>query len=126
MSTKEKTPLFLRSVALIKAIPSGKVLTYSEVANLIGAPGCARHISFVLSSSSKKYDLPWHRVVNSKGKISLPVHNHYFRQKKLLENEGILFIEDKIDLKSYLWKPSKSLLNKTLKGIPKHIPLRAR
>ena len=119
---KEHSPLFLRSVAVIKAIPEGKILTYSGVANLISAPGCARHVSFILSSSSKKYKLPWHRVINSQGRISLNLNNGYHIQKRRLQKENIEFINEKIDLNEHEWKPTKTLLKKILKGLPRHIP----
>jgi methylated-DNA-protein-cysteine methyltransferase-like protein len=122
----ELTPLAQRAIALIRSIPKGKILTYSEASILIGAPGCSRHISYLLSSSSKKYDLPWHRVLNSKGKISLKIGAGFFKQKTLLENEEIEFIKDKISLEVYLWSPTKSEMKKILKGLPKHIPLSER
>jgi methylated-DNA-protein-cysteine methyltransferase-like protein len=54
---------------------------------------------------SAKYDLPWHRVVNSKGKISLKPSNGYALQKALLESEGIKFSSSQtIDLSVYLWQ----------------------
>lgn len=119
---KELSPLFQRSIRVIHAIPNGKVSTYSALAELIEAPGCARHISYILSSSSQKYELPWHRVINSKGRISLPVHSGYFRQKKILEAEGIQFESEKIELNIYMWKPTKKYIRQLLKGLPPHIP----
>ena len=98
----------------------------SSAANLISAPGCARHVSYILSSSSSKYNLPWHRVVNSKGCISLPVQNGYFEQKKKLENEKVIFTKESIDLEKYEWRPTKSRLKEILKNLPLHIPARAR
>ena len=56
---------------------------------------------------SEKHDLPWHRVINSKGSISLPRGGGYEEQKLLLENEGVaLGLRDIIDLKAYQWKPT--------------------
>ena len=116
------SPLFLRTIALIRRIPKGKVLTYSEVAHLIGAPGCARHISYILSSSSKKYNLPWHRVINSQGRVSLKEHGGGMEQEILLASEKVQLLNGKVDLATKMWKPSKLLVQKALKGIPKHIP----
>ena len=121
---KDKSPLFQRSVTLIRAIPKGKISTYGQIADLIGAPGCARHISYVLSSSSKKYDLPWHRVISSSGK--LPKHRSQFRQMKLLKAEGILSEYGAVDLDDHLWKPSKTQVRSLMKGLPKHTPLHKR
>jgi methylated-DNA-protein-cysteine methyltransferase-like protein len=119
-----KSPLFLRTIALIKKIPAGKVLTYSKISQLIGAPGCARHVSYILSSSADKYELPWHRVINSKGEISL--REYYHQQKKRLENEGVLFQRNRVDLSKFQWRPTPKTLESILAKLPKHIPLKVR
>ncbi len=100
---------FTRNVlAVINAIPEGKVLSYGRVAALAGNPGGARQVSRILHSMSEKYDLPWHRVVNSKGKISLPPGRGYELQKALLESEGVCFSPGHtIDFNSCLWLPSR-------------------
>jgi methylated-DNA-protein-cysteine methyltransferase-like protein len=91
-------------IHIIKNIPSGKVLTYGLVAKLAGNPRAARQVSWVLHSSSKKYNLPWHRVISSNGKISLRSSDDKQYQKNLLELEGITFsTEYKINLKKHLW-----------------------
>ena len=104
-----------QAVNIIRNIPEGRVLTYGMVAALAGKPRGARQISRILHSMSKKYDLPWHRIVNSKGKISLKQSRGYELQKALLESEGIKFSKtDTIDLKLYSWNISivDSLQNK--------------
>jgi methylated-DNA-protein-cysteine methyltransferase-like protein len=59
----------------------------------------------VLHSSSKKYNLPWHRVINSKGKIALKSQDGKDYQKILLEKEGIKIVENNtVDLKKLLWE----------------------
>jgi methylated-DNA-protein-cysteine methyltransferase-like protein len=74
------------------------------IAKLAGDPRGARQVSWILHSSTKKCDLPWHRVINSKGKVALQSTEDKEYQKMLLQQEGITFIEDyKIDLKKYLW-----------------------
>ena len=100
------TPFAQKAVHIIKNIPEGKVMTYGWVAALAGNPNGARQISRFLHSMSKKYDLPWHRVVNSKGKISLGPNQGYELQKALLQSEGIVFSKHHtIDLDAYLWSP---------------------
>ena len=79
---------------LIKQIPYGKVATYGQIATYAGNPRAARQVAWILHSSSRKHNLPWHRVINSKGCISLPPHRGYEIQKKLLEQEGIIFEEN--------------------------------
>ena len=93
-----------KTLTIIRHIPEGKVLTYGRAAFLAGKPNGARQVSRLLHSMSKKYDLPWHRVVNSKGKISLRPSQGYELQKALLESEGICFSkQDTIDFQTYLW-----------------------
>ena len=121
MTNKEPSPLFQRTIKLVQAIPSGKILSYGEVAELISAPGCARHVSYILSSSSKKYKLPWHRVVGARGKISS--HRSALRQAKLLRAEGVEVEDMKINLDEYLWKPPKKDIRLLLRGLPKHVSI---
>ncbi|WP_374988211.1 MGMT family protein [Priestia megaterium] len=95
-----------RAVALIKQIPSGKVMTYGQIAGLAGSPRGARQVVRVLHSMSKKHNLPWHRVINSKGEIGFKDEGMYVVQKLSLEAEGILVSSDgKLDLKVYLYEP---------------------
>jgi len=95
-----------RAVALIKQIPSGKVMTYGQIAALAGSPRGARQVVRVLHSMSKKHNLPWHRVINSKGEIGFKDEEMYVVQKLSLEAEGILVSSDgKLDLKVHLYEP---------------------
>jgi methylated-DNA-protein-cysteine methyltransferase-like protein len=92
---------------IIKKIPRGKIATYGQIATCAGNPRAARLVIWVLNSSSQKDKLPWHRVVNSKGKISLKPGHGYEIQKELLQKEGVEFDEkDTIDFDRYLWTPS--------------------
>ncbi|MCG8380208.1 MAG: MGMT family protein, partial [Proteobacteria bacterium] len=73
-------------------IPEGKVATYGQIAKLIGYPNHSRYIGRVLSQLENNSNVPWHRVVNTKGKISprgLDGCDDY--QKILLEEEKIIF-----------------------------------
>ncbi len=97
-----KDKLSTRIIDIIKNIPKGKIMTYGQIAKLAGNPRAARAVSWVLHSSSKKYNLPWHRVINSKGKISIKSKYGYERQKQLLKKEGVEFDEnEKVDLEKY-------------------------
>jgi methylated-DNA-protein-cysteine methyltransferase-like protein len=89
-------------IEIIKSIPKGKVMTYGQIAEWAGNPRGARQISRILHSMSRKYNLPWHRVINSKGEISLPPDNGGLIQRQMLKDEGIVFKESGIiDLKIY-------------------------
>ena len=72
---------------------------------MVGNRFAARQVVWILSSQSDKYKLPWHRVINSQGKIGLN-GDGYKIQKKLLLQEGVKFNErDKINFKEFLWRP---------------------
>ena len=106
---KKTDPFYQRIKELIRRIPRGKVATYGHIAALAGNPWGGRQVAWVLHSSARKENLPWQRVINSKGTISLKPGYGYERQRELLEKEGIVFnIEDKVDLGIYLWKPEKA------------------
>ncbi len=95
-----------RVIEIIRAIPTGKVTTYGRVAELAGNVRAARQVSRILHSCSSKEDLPWHRVINKSGRISLKIFKGYEEQKMLLENEGIEFdSKGNIDLECFLWAP---------------------
>jgi len=90
---------------LIKAIPYGKVATYGQIASHSGNSRASRQVAWILHSCSEKDGLPWHRVINSNGRISLPPQEGHEVQKKLLELEGISLKENgSIDLDVYLWR----------------------
>ena len=91
---------------LIKAIPPGKVATYGQIALMAGNPRHVRGVVWILHSSSRSHDLPWHRVVNARGRISLPPGNGFEEQQSRLLSEGIVFGQgDRIDLRTFQWDP---------------------
>jgi len=92
-----------QAIKVIVSVPAGCVLTYGQVARLAGSPRAARQVGWLLNSMSDKYRMPWHRIINSKGQISLRDPEGAFIQKMLLESEGISVIDHKIDLKKYMW-----------------------
>jgi methylated-DNA-protein-cysteine methyltransferase-like protein len=112
MKTKsEKTsgvsPATQRVKNIIRQIPRGKVATYGQIAALAGNPRAARQVVWILNSSSQKDKLPWHRVVNRKGQISLKPGQGYEIQKALLQEEGVRFDDNyKINFDRHLWSPS--------------------
>jgi len=87
---------------VVSEIPSGHVLTYGEVARLAGLPRAARRVSQALRRAPRDMELPWHRVINSQGKISIPEgSNGWKMQKDRLEDEGVVFLKGKVDLEQY-------------------------
>ncbi len=93
-----------RAIRNIKSIPRGRVATYGQIAAFAGSPRAARQVVRLLHSSSRKHGLPWHRVINRQGGISLKPGQGYEIQKALLEDEGVAFdCRDRIDLSRYGW-----------------------
>ena len=101
-SSDELARQILQVVALI---PYGKVASYGQIAKLAGLPKHARLVGYVLKHMDQATEIPWHRVINSQGKISLSKLDDQgtnIQRLKLLE-EGVMVIADKINLKQYQW-----------------------
>ena len=95
-------PFTERVVEIIKGIPEGKVMTYGQIAKLAGSPRGARQVVRVLHTLSGKYKLPWHRVINSKGEISIVDYESRNLQKAFLESEGVIItIHNTINLNEF-------------------------
>lgn len=100
-SSKELAQLILQVVALI---PYGKVATYGQVAKMAGLPKHARLVGRVLQQVEEA-QLPWHRVINSQGKISLSKLDAQGDNLQVvkLQAENIAVIAGKVSLKQYQW-----------------------
>lgn len=99
-SLKER---ILQTIALI---PKGKVCTYGKIAEYAGAQRRARFVGTTLKQLPTGSKIPWHRVINSQGKISFPEgSDKYLEQHQRLEEEGIVLLKGRINLKTYIWKP---------------------
>lgn len=100
------SPFSQKIIDLILAIPRGRVATYGGIAAMAGNRRAARQVARILHACSRTEELPWHRVVNREGRISLPEHQGHARQKTLLIREGIPFDDSgRINLDRYLWRP---------------------
>ncbi len=96
--------LFLRVYALVRRVPRGRVVTYGQVARALGMPRGARTIGWAMRACQDP-NVPWHRVVNAQGRISLRPTAGYQEQHVRLKQEGIRFSrEGTIDLSKYGWK----------------------
>lgn len=95
---------------LVLQIPKGLVMTYGQIANILGEGYTPRTIGYVMHSADTE-NVPWQRVINSQGKCStgkmtIPVN----LQQSMLEQEGIVFdAKGKCDLNEYLWEPEGSV-----------------
>ena len=96
-----------RVLMSIHAIPYGKVATYGQIARLAGSLRAARQVGGILRKLPKGSSIPWYRVVNRSGNISL-IGPDYTRQRTALQDEGITFnASGVIDLALYGWDPSQ-------------------
>lgn len=101
-------------INIIKEIPKGEVASYGQVALYAGIPRAARQVGWILANLEidkleSLYDLPWWRVINNAGRISIKGSKHHdaVTQKKLMEKEGIVVSKDlTFDIEKYRWRPS--------------------
>jgi methylated-DNA-protein-cysteine methyltransferase-like protein len=101
---------YLRIYAAVRRIPRGRVATYGDVARLAGMPRQARLVGYALHATPAGARLPWHRVVNARGGISLGrgVAGGNLPQRFRLEREGIEFDPNgRIPLEVYRWVPRR-------------------
>ena len=100
-------PKFVRAVyALVRDVPRGRVVTYGQVAAILGHPRAARAVGNALRHLSRPLAriVPWQRVINASGGIS--IRGDLQRpdlQRQLLESEGIKFRRGRVDLRTYRW-----------------------
>ncbi|MFC1746888.1 MGMT family protein [Candidatus Neomarinimicrobiota bacterium] len=96
--------LYTRIYEVVRGIPHGKVSTYGQVALLARLPRQARLVGYALHRLPEDSDVPWHRVVNASGRVSLDFDSGAGQlQQALLEGEGVVFDKnDTIDLRRYL------------------------
>ena len=106
------SPGFFEKVyEVAKCIPYGRVTSYGAIAKYLGASGSARMVGWAMNASGNKYDVPAHRVVNRKGLLT---GKHHFDgtnlMQQLLENEGVVVIENQIqNFENLFWDPMKEL-----------------
>jgi methylated-DNA-protein-cysteine methyltransferase-like protein len=104
---------------IVRAIPPGRVMTYGGIAVLIPPPAGIDHAGYArvrarwvgYAMASCPDDVPWQRVINARGRISLRPGHGPKVQRILLEEEGVVFNEQgKVDLKKYGWNPKEEWL----------------
>lgn len=92
-------------IAVVMAIPLGKVASYGQVAKMAGLPRHARLVGRLLSQLDEQTEVPWHRVINAQGKISLSKETELgenIQQIKLMQ-EGVVVLNGKVNMKIYAW-----------------------
>lgn len=96
-----------RIYAAVRRIPRGRVATYGQIAHLAGLPGQPRLVGYALHALSSSTAVPWHRVVNARGMVSIRSDGiASLSQRLLLEGEGVVFDgRGRLSLERYGWKP---------------------
>ena len=90
---------------VVSRIPKGRVATYGQIARLAGLGGQGRLVGYAMHALPAGTRVPWQRVVNAQGTISLPGKSAH-RQRDMLEKEGVRFdVRGRIDLDRFLWQP---------------------
>lgn len=103
-----------RVYKLVRRIPRGRVMTYGQIAVILGQGYTPRTVGFVMHGADEN-KTPWHRVINSQGRCStgglvLPSD----KQQRMLEHEGVKFTSGgKCDLQTFIWQPRPRKTGKT-------------
>ena len=93
-----------RVYRIVAAIPAGKVVTYGDIARMLGRPRGGRLVGWAMRHCPE--GLPWYRVVNAQGRLSVTARypDGRLMQQALLEEEGVVFdAEGRLDVVRYAW-----------------------
>jgi methylated-DNA-protein-cysteine methyltransferase-like protein len=103
LAGKRRSDAYLRIWRTVTRIPRGRVASYGTVARLSGLPRQARVAGHALHQVPGGSEIPWYRVINAAGKISLPGKRGE-EQERLLDGEGVIFSRGRVDMKRFEWK----------------------
>lgn len=91
----------------VQAIPYGKIASYGQIADLAGLPGRARLVGKALGYVPEQMVVPWYRVLRSNGQIAFPSGSaHSALQTGLLQEEGVVVLNNRVKLRDFQWQPS--------------------
>ena len=113
MTAPQRSSFDQRVRAVVGLIPPGRLVTYGQVADWIGAYGCARQVGWALRRVQLPSSIPWQRVVNAQGRISMSLSREGsdWLQRELLIAEGIpVDLNGHLPLKRFLWSPDERQL----------------
>lgn len=101
-----------RVIKVVSLVPKGQVVSYGQVALMVGVPRAAIQVGWILHEFSEKYELPWWRVVNKAGRISTTCFDHTAdMQREFLVAEGVPVDKNyKLDIGRYRYRPSIKIL----------------
>ena len=97
-----------RVYQIVRRIPRGRVMTYGQIAYMLGEGYTPRTVGFVMHGADDR--TPWHRVINSQGRCStMRIALPHDKQQRMLESEGVKFDDSgRCDLEKLIWKPRKA------------------
>src|SRR5437773_11835935 len=97
---------YLRIYKIVQRIPRGRVATYGQIAELAGLEGHARQVGYALHALPERSDVPWHRVINARGEISLRRGGdaHEMQRLMLQRERGEFDRRGRVDLGRFLWR----------------------
>ena len=102
---------------LVERIPAGTVVTYGDIAKMLGHPRAARLVGYAMGAACETDNRPWHRVTFSDGKLWDDQWEAV--QRELLTAEGVGFTPDgRIDVEKYRWNPDKTPASTNLRDLP--------
>ncbi|ENV34411.1 MGMT family protein [Acinetobacter gerneri] len=106
VQSKVSDELARQILEVVIRIPKGKVASYGQIARMAGLPKHARLVGYVLKHLDETSEVPWYRVINSQGKISLSKLDEKGENIQIikLREEGILAANGKVDLKQFAWQ----------------------
>lgn len=101
-------------IKVVKFIPRGQVMSYGQVALYVGTPRAARQVGWILRGLDKDTPVPWWRVVNNEGRISIKNSKfHALEQKELLQKEGLKVANDlTFTIEKYRFAPDENFIRK--------------
>ncbi len=108
MKRRAEQDSYLRIWRTVLRIPRGKVATYGTIASLSGFPRQGRLAGYALHHLPGGSGIPWHRVVNARGKISLPGKRGE-EQGRLLKEEGVIFTRECVEMARFEWRLGRGL-----------------
>ena len=99
---------YAKIYAVVRRIPAGRVATYGQVAALAGLPNHARLVGYALHAVAEGSTIPWHRVINAQGRISIRGSAAATVTQRLrLEQEGVRFTGGRVKLTDFQWVPRR-------------------
>ena len=89
---------------VVSVIPSGRLMTYGQIAAICGNPRAARIVGGIAHFGDP--ELPWHRVVNKNGGLASGFSGGKIGHKQILEQEGFVVRNYEVDVARFLWWPN--------------------